>query len=435
MKEIIFYYDVICPYANLASKLIEEVARRNGAKLIWRPVLLGGIYKETKNEKAVIPDNKMIKTYSNQKRKTLGNDLAMQYVRYNVPISTYKVPDIRTLNAMRLLASTSDETGHLRKTLTHSLFDAVWKEQKDVSDLKILQSIADSVDYKIDINSFVEDKAHPARSKLLENTLEAVGRGAFGVPSMWVNNRLYFGSDRLFFVEHELGNLGAKPHQLMTKPSKPSLKKKLKFYFDFSSPWTFLGYQQIPKMLESVRGKGVDVEIEYIPILLGGLFKSIGTPVVPMQSMGENKRNYYTRDLMDWLKWTQVKFQYTTNFPLLSVHALRMYLACPTQDLRNALFNAAWINNKDISNAQVLEEIVSLTGLKFQEIAAKSKSTEIKQELIQNTQNAVDMGISGLPSFQVDDNPIVFGQDRLNVVEDMLLGWDMDASKIPESKL
>ena len=41
MKEIIFYYDVICPYANLASKLIEEVARKNQAKLIWRPVLLG----------------------------------------------------------------------------------------------------------------------------------------------------------------------------------------------------------------------------------------------------------------------------------------------------------------------------------------------------------------------------------------------------------
>jgi len=41
MKEIIFYYDIICPYANLASKLIEEVARRNQAKLLWRPVLLG----------------------------------------------------------------------------------------------------------------------------------------------------------------------------------------------------------------------------------------------------------------------------------------------------------------------------------------------------------------------------------------------------------
>ena len=40
-KEIIFYYDVICPYAYLASKLIEDVAKRNGAKLLWRPVLLG----------------------------------------------------------------------------------------------------------------------------------------------------------------------------------------------------------------------------------------------------------------------------------------------------------------------------------------------------------------------------------------------------------
>ena len=48
---------------------------------------------------------------------------------------------------------------------------------------------------------------------------------------------------------------------------------------------------------------------------------------------------------------------------------------------------------------------------------------------------AVDFGISGLPSFQVDDGPVVFGQDRLNLVEDMLLGWDFDLLKIPNSKL
>ena len=54
----------------------------------------------------------------------------MQYFRYNVPISTYKVPDIRTLNAMRLLASTPNESDHLRTNLTHSLFNAVWREQK-----------------------------------------------------------------------------------------------------------------------------------------------------------------------------------------------------------------------------------------------------------------------------------------------------------------
>ena len=63
--------------------------------------------------------------------------------------------------------------------------------------------------------------------------------------SVWVNNRLHFGTDRLFFVEHELGNVDAKPHKLLKAPSQPNLKKKLKFYFDFSSPWTYLGYKQV----------------------------------------------------------------------------------------------------------------------------------------------------------------------------------------------
>ena len=56
-----------------------------------------------------------------------------------------------------------------------------------------------------------------------------------------------------------------------------------------------------------------------------------------MESMGENKRNFYTQDLMDWLKWTNIKFQYNTHFPLISVQALRMYLACPTKKLRDEL--------------------------------------------------------------------------------------------------
>ena len=62
---------------------------------------------------------------------------------------------------------------------------------------------------------------------------------------MWVKDRLYFGTDRLFFVEQELGNRDAKPYQLLKMPQKANSKKKLKFYFDFSSPWTFLGYKQV----------------------------------------------------------------------------------------------------------------------------------------------------------------------------------------------
>lgn len=56
----------------------------------------------------------------------------MLYNRFNVPMSTFKVPDIRTLNAMRLIASTPDESDELRTKLTHNLFDAIWLEQKGI---------------------------------------------------------------------------------------------------------------------------------------------------------------------------------------------------------------------------------------------------------------------------------------------------------------
>ena len=62
---------------------------------------------------------------------------------------------------------------------------------------------------------------------------------------MWVNRRLYFGGDRIFFVERDLGSLNAKPFRLLTKPLENHKKAKLTFYFDFSSPWSYLGFKQV----------------------------------------------------------------------------------------------------------------------------------------------------------------------------------------------
>jgi len=187
-----------------------------------------------------------------------------------------------------------------------------------------------------------------------------------------------------------------------------------------------LGYAQIPKLASMIREKGVSLDVEFVPILLGGLFKSIGSPMIPMQSMGDNKRRYYTQDFNDWLQYKKIKFLYNSHFPLISVKALRLYLANPTADLRDVLFQAAWVDDKDITDVKILEEIISKAGYDFKDLYEKSQSKEIKQQLITNTNNAVELGISGLPSFQVDDGPIVFGQDRLNIVEDMLLGWKFD---------
>ena len=229
-KEIIFYYDVICPYAYLASKYIESIAKRNCAKLLWRPVLLGGIYKQTKLEEMELPDNKMLHAYSGQKRRVMANDLAILYNRSNINLPHIKVPDIRTLNAMRLIAATPNETESLRSKLTHTLFDNLWLHEKDVSNLNVLQEAVKSLDWDINVKEVIEDSS--VKQILIDNTKEAVDRGAFGVPSMWVDERLYFGGDRLFMMEHALGNLDAEPHRLLKKPLPGVTKAKLTIYFD-----------------------------------------------------------------------------------------------------------------------------------------------------------------------------------------------------------
>ncbi|XP_065645080.1 uncharacterized protein LOC100199445 isoform X2 [Hydra vulgaris] len=420
-KEIVFYYDIICPYAYLASKLIENIAKRTDATLVWKPVLLGAIYKSTKPDNIDIPENKLIKTYSSQKLKVMRRDLAMQFSRHSVPISTNQVPDVKTLNALRLIAFTPDESMDLRSRLSHKLFDAIWQHKKDVSDMNILQNIADSFNLPIKVTDF-NDKTHPARQKLLDNTDEAISRGVFGVPSMWVNNRLFFGGDRLFLVEREFG-LKSEPHRVLHKPVCDVTKKaKLTFYLDFGSPWTFLGFKQLNSLISSVAP--VQVDIEYVPVLIGVIFNSIGTPMLPML-VSESKRNYFPKDFNDWLNYHEIKgFRFSSHFPLKTLTACRLAIAHNKPDLINAIFDAVWLNDKDISNDEVLREILSSNGFNSDQLMREANTEEVKLQLKKNTQRALDEGVCGLPTYQVNGGPVVFGQDRSNVVADMLLGWN-----------
>jgi len=422
-KEIIFYYDVICPYAYLASKLIADVAKRNNAVLRWRPVLLGGIYKRTKKEGSVVPDNKMILTYADQKRKIMGQDLAMQLSRYNIEINRASVPHhIRTLNALRVILSTADETCEQRVLLTHKLYDALWIHQQDISNIGVLQDIVDSLSYKLDVRSFLDNQENKVRVQLMKNTDEAINRGAYGVPCFWVNNRMYFGGDRLFMVERALGNTSCTPHRLFTKPSKLNTSAKLTVYFDFSSPWAYLGIKQLPRLLKSL--DNIHVDVEYVPILLGALFKDIGSPVVPLAAMGENKRNYYQQDYQDFLQYLKIKnFQFSTHFPLRTVLACRIAAMKPEYKLIEAIYDGAWKEDKNIADNDVLQEILDRHGYNGNQLLQDATRDQIKLLLRKNNQRALNEGVCGVPSFQINAGGVIFGQDRLNVVADQLLGW------------
>ena len=90
--------------------------------------------------------------------------------------------------------------------------------------------------------------------------------------SFWVGDRLFWGVDRMFLVERYYGNKTASPLRL----TSPRLGTgKLTFYLDYSSPWSYLAMMQLDKFLHSLHP--MKVNVEYVPILLGALFKEIGT--------------------------------------------------------------------------------------------------------------------------------------------------------------
>ena len=93
--------------------------------------------------------------------------------------------------------------------------------------------------------------------------------------SFFVKEKLYFGTDRLFFVERELTSTG-NPERLALPPCQGVAN--LTFFFDYSSPWSFLAMERLKDTVSSVFP--VNVKIEWVPILLGALFKEIGTPMV-----------------------------------------------------------------------------------------------------------------------------------------------------------
>lgn len=93
--------------------------------------------------------------------------------------------------------------------------------------------------------------------------------------SFYVGGKLYWGTDRIFLVERALG-FNSHPERMVSPPTQGTAN--LTFFFDFSSPWSFLATERLKEMISSV--SPVAVKLEWVPILLGALFRDIGTPMV-----------------------------------------------------------------------------------------------------------------------------------------------------------
>jgi 2-hydroxychromene-2-carboxylate isomerase len=393
-----FTFDVVCPYAYLASTQVESLARRYNTHVAWKPVLLGGLFKYLQQPARPVDSWPWSKVEHNI--RDLGRQAEILGVTLSPPVDHPR----RTVEAMRLLVSAPEES---RPQLAKRLFAAYWQNGEDVSDRNLLTSIA----RELGLDPAGLDTPH-AREELHNRTQEAHDQGFFGVPTLRLGEEWWWGVDRLLHVEAALSGASG-PH---LDPVPPLTRRTLRFFHDFSSPFAYLASTQIDRIAQA---KGAIVE--YVPILLGGLFRSIGTPMVPLFSMSQSKQAWLYRDLQNWAAWWEVPLVFPSRFPLRTITPARISLVEPSTI--PTLYQAAWVDDLDIGNDECLHNVLTSAGFDAPALLKAANEPETKRLLKENTQCAAEAGVCGVPTFQVDEGPMFWGQDRLHMVEAALDGW------------
>ena len=184
---------------------------------------------------------------------------------------------------------------------------------------------------------------------------------------------------------------------------------ELEFFYDFVSPYSYLASTRV----EAVAADA-GATLRWRPFLLGGVFKSTGNKA-PIETVAKG-RHMWT-DLERWARRYEVPLRRPRTFPVSTVLALRAALAAPPEALpavSHALFKALWADDRDVASEPVLAAILSEAGLDGPALVAAAP--EQKTALLRQTQEAVDRGAFGAPSFFVGTELFV-GNDRLDFVE------------------
>ena len=192
---------------------------------------------------------------------------------------------------------------------------------------------------------------------------------------------------------------------------------KLEFFFDCSSPWTYLAFTGI-EALAAQTGS----ELVWRPILVGGVFNAVNGSVYEARANPvPAKQAYYAKDLQDWAALAGVRIGQPPVFPVNSVKAMRgAYLALDAGVLPHyarRVFETYWGDLADISRDDVLASIVSEVGLNREAFFAGIASDRVKLRLRQATDELIARGGFGSPTMFVNEQDMYFGNDRLPLLE------------------
>ncbi len=201
--------------------------------------------------------------------------------------------------------------------------------------------------------------------------------------------------------------------------------KTMNFYFDPVSPYAYLASTQLPQLIERT-----GAQVTCIPVLFAGFLKALGNKG-PAEIA--SKKIHTMKDAVRFAKLYQVPIEGPPEHPFNPLNALRMCCAIEDDEGRlrfaSALMKACWGYGNDITDVKVLAAIAKQSRLDDKILVEKMQDPSIKKRLKDNTEEALQQGVFGVPTFQVGDE-LFWGNDRFDFVEQALAGKDpLDAAQ------
>ena len=197
--------------------------------------------------------------------------------------------------------------------------------------------------------------------------------------------------------------------------------QRIEFHYDFGSPNAYLSHRVLPQIAQRT-----GAAIEYVPILLGGVFKATNNRS-PMEQLAEvkNKPEYQRRETERFIAKHKLEaFSRNSHFPVNTITMMRgaVYARGKSweSDYIEAMFTAMWERGLNMADAEQFAEVLQESGLPVDEIVAAVTDPAVKSALVESTAESVERGNFGSPSFFVGDE-LYFGKDKLGDFEEEIL--------------
>ena len=197
---------------------------------------------------------------------------------------------------------------------------------------------------------------------------------------------------------------------------------KLSFFYDLSSPWTYLAFNNVQDILVETRA-----EVSWRPFLVGGVFNAVNQSVYAARSNPNDRKVIHNFTwLHEWARLAALPLDFpTAHHPVKSVLPMRVCCALESDQLvlkkfTKAAFDAYFAEGKNIDDPNVVAGIANSVGLEGHELIEAAATQAVKDRLRANTEEAISKGAFGSPTMIVNDGQLYFGNDQLPLVRQAL---------------